>query len=110
MVRGTMLLGTFVFSLVNAALADGRPPGFATDPQDQSLLMIRDKPAFELRSYLNEVPWLSSRSARDSRKVDFLLDPKLESTGPLLAQHASPIAGSASGKSPVAPNNQPMKR
>jgi hypothetical protein len=107
MVRGTMLLGTFVFSLVNAALADGRPPGFVTDPQDQSLLMIRDRLAFEPQSYLNEVPWLSSRSARDGRKVDFLLDPKLEITGPLLAQHASPLAASASGKSSVARTNSP---
>ena len=89
MIRGTMLLGTFVFSLVNAALADGRPPGFATDQQDQSLLMIWDRPAFEPESNKNEVPWLSSRSAKDGRKVDFLLDPKLEITGPLVAQHDS---------------------
>jgi|SRR5689334_6939711 hypothetical protein len=102
MVRGTMLLGTFVFSLVNAALADGRPPGFATDQQDQSLLMIWDKPAFEPGSYKNDVPWLSSRSAKDGRKVDFLLDPKLGIAGPLVAQHASPVAGSASGKNSVA--------
>src|ERR1700730_18668152 len=101
MVRGTMLLGTFVFSLVNAALADGRPPGFVKDPQDQSLLMIWDSPAFEPGSYMNEVPWLSSRSAKDGRKVDFLLDPKLEITGPLVA-HASPLAASASGKSSIA--------
>jgi hypothetical protein len=102
MVRGMMLLGTFVFSLVNAALADGRPPGFATDPQDQSLLMIWDRPAFKPGSYKNEVPWISSRSAKDGRKVDFLLDPKLEITGPLVAQYASPVAGFASGKSSVA--------
>jgi hypothetical protein len=103
MVRGTMLLGTFVFSLVNAALADGRPPGFATDQQDQSLLMIWDRPAFEPGSYKNEVPWLSSRSAKDGRKVDFLLDPKLEITGPLVAQHENdPFAASASGKSSIA--------
>ncbi len=90
MVKGTMLLGTFVFSLVNAALADGRPPGFVTDQQDQTLLMIWDRPAFEPRSYQNEVPWLSSRSARDGRNVDFLLDPKLEITGPLVATRKSP--------------------
>jgi hypothetical protein len=102
MVRGTMLLGTFVFSLVNAALADGRPPGFATDQQDQSLLMIWDRPAFEPGSLKNEVPWLSSRSAKDGRKVDFLLDPKLEITGPLVAQHASPGAKSVSGKNSLA--------
>jgi hypothetical protein len=102
MVRGTMLLGTIVFSLVNAALADGRPPGFVTDPQDQSLLMIWDKPAFEPGSYKNEVPWLSSRSAKDGRKVDFLLDPKLEITGPLVAQHENPVAESASGRSSIA--------
>jgi len=97
MVRGTMLLGTFVFSLVNAALADGRPPGFAMDQQDQSLLMIWDKPAFEPGSYKNEVPWLSSRSAKDGRKVDFLLDPKLEITGPLVAQHDSNARTKQSG-------------
>ncbi len=102
MVRGTMLLGTFVFSLVNAALADGRPPGFATDQQDQSLLMIWDRPAFEPKSNKNEVPWLSSRSAKDGRKVDFLLDPKLQSTGPLVAQHENPVTASASGKSSIA--------
>jgi len=102
MVRGTMLLGTFVFSLVNAALADGRPPGLVTDPQDQSLLMIWDRPAFEPGSYPNEIPWLSSRSAKDGRKVDFLLDPKLEISGPLMAQHANPVAESTSGKSSIA--------
>jgi hypothetical protein len=100
MVKGTMLLGTFVFSLVNAALADGRPPGFITDQQDQSLLMIWDRPAFEPGSLKNEVPWPSSRSAKDGRKV--LLDPKLEITGPLVAQHASPGAKSVSGKNSLA--------
>src|ERR1700752_721209 len=102
MVRGTMLLGTFVFSLVNAALADGRPPGFATDQQDQSLLMIWDRPAFEPGSLKNEVPRPSPRSAKDGRKVDFLLDPKLEITGPLVAQHANPGAKSVSDKNSLA--------
>jgi hypothetical protein len=102
MIRGTMLLGTFVFSLVNAALADGRAPGFVTDPQDRLMLMIWDRPAFEPGSY-QEAPWLSSRRATNGRKVDFLLDPKLEITGPLVAQHESPLAAaSASGQSFVA--------
>ncbi len=103
MIRGTMLLGTFVFSLVNGALADGRVPGFVTDPQDRSMLMIWDRPAFEPGSYQNEAPWLSSRPATNGRKVDFLLDPKLEITGPLVAQHEGPLApASASGGSFVA--------
>lgn len=102
MIRGTMLLGTFVFSLVNGALADGRAPGFVTDPQDRSMLMIWDRPGFEPGSYQNEAPWLSSRPGTDGRKVDFLLDPKLEITGPLVAQHGSPLAAaSASGGSSV---------
>jgi hypothetical protein len=101
MIRGTMLLSTFVFSLVNGALADGRAPGFVTDPQDRSMLMIWDRPAFEPGSYRNEAPWLSSRSATNGRKVDFLLDPKLEITGPLVAQHESPLAAAAAAKSSV---------
>jgi hypothetical protein len=101
MTRGlfaVLIWGIFVFSLANAALAEdgGIRPG--PEQQDRSLLAIWDKPAFSPQPYPDSVPWLGSRPAAKGDKIDLLLSPKLESFGPLVAQHANPLRSDADSR------------
>jgi hypothetical protein len=72
----------FLCVLTNTALADDNSIGSKAAREDHALLSTWDKPAFSPAPYMDSVPWLDSRG----QHVDFLLSPKLESIGPLLAQ------------------------
>jgi hypothetical protein len=76
----------FLCVLTNMALADDN--SIQAAGEDHSLLSTWDKPAFSPTPYMDSVPWLDSRPAK-GQHVDFLLSPKLESIGPLLAQKGS---------------------
>jgi hypothetical protein len=96
MIRGlsaVLVSGTFMFSVVNAALAGGGTDGFGTDPQDRSLLSTWDKPAFAPDLYRNEVPSVNPRSTTKGPKIDFLFNPQMRIFQPLVAQSA-PSTGS----------------
>lgn len=93
MIRGPFALlisGAFACLLANAALADGGAINPGAERQDRSFLEVWDKPAFAPELHQNTAPWLNSRSPEKGRKIDFLLLPKLEGFGPLVAQHADP--------------------
>jgi hypothetical protein len=75
----------FLCVLTNTALADDNSIGSKAAREDHALLSTWDKPAFSPAPYMDSVPWLDSRPAK-GQHVDFLLTPKLESIGPLLAQ------------------------
>jgi hypothetical protein len=77
----------FLCVLTNTALADDNSIG-SQAREDHSLLSTWDKPAFSPAPYMDSVPWLDSRPAK-GQHVDFLMSPKLESIGPLLAQKGS---------------------
>jgi hypothetical protein len=92
-----LVSGTFLCVLTNTALAHDNSIS-SEARQDHSLLSIWDKPAFSPAPYRDSVPWLDSRPAK-GQQVDFLLTPKLESIGPLLAQKDSFPA--SSGAAPL---------
>jgi hypothetical protein len=92
MIRGLLAMlvwGTFIFSLVNAALAEGPTSSLITDPENRSILSAWDRPAFEPEPRSNDAPWLSSRAPRKGQKVDLLIDPKAKTLGHLMAQHGT---------------------
>lgn len=89
--------GTFLCLLTNTASANDASLNAEAARQDHSLLSIWDKPAFAPAPYMGQVPWLDSRPTKGER-VDFLLRPELQSTGPLLAQQGSRPASSVGGR------------
>jgi hypothetical protein len=108
MIRGLLAMlvwSTFIFSLVNAALAEGRTSSFITDPENRSILSAWDRPAFEPAPPSNDVPWLSSRSATKGQKLDLLIDPKARTLGPSMAQHGIPLGPFASSSISAGPTN-----
>jgi hypothetical protein len=82
-----LVSGMFLCVLTNTALAHDNSIS-SEARQDHSLLSIWDKPAFSPAPDRDLVPWLDSRPAKGEH-VDFLLSPKSESIGPLLAQKGS---------------------
>ena len=83
-----MTAGTFLCLLTQTALAGDTLTNSEAARQDHSPLSIWDKPAFAPAPYMGQVPWLDSRPAKGDR-VDFLLRPDLQGTGPLLAQQGT---------------------
>jgi hypothetical protein len=94
-----LVWGTFIFSFVNAALAEGRTSSFTSDPENRSILSAWDRPAFEPAPPSNEVPRLSSRSATKGQKVDLLIDPRARTLGPSMAQQGNQLGPFASSSS-----------
>ena len=72
----------------SAARADG---GAANPGRPAHRPLVAGRDGISPRSHLSRPdtgPWLNSRSPEKGRKIDFLLLPKLEVFGPLVAQHA----------------------
>ena len=84
--------GTLLCLLTNTALADDNSIS-SEARQNHSLLSIWDKPAFSPAPNKGLVPRPDSRPAK-GQQVDFLLNPDLQSLGPLLAQKGSSPASS----------------
>lgn len=80
--------GTLLCLLTYTALADDTSTNSEAARQDHAMLSIWDKPAFSPAPYTGPVPWLNSRPTK-GQHVDFLLQPDLQSVGPLLAQKDS---------------------
>jgi hypothetical protein len=82
-----VVAGTFLCLLNNMGLAHDTSINSEAARHDHSLLPIWDKPAFAPAPDIGQVPRLD-RPAKGDR-VDFLLRPELQRTGPLLAQQGN---------------------